>query len=129
MDKKATPQLFIALFLSIALGFLVWSFSKVFTGNDEPWDSYSSYYYIGLFLAALVPGLIGNLKQFWIWPIGVCAGELLFVVVKSLSESNPELLVMLPMTILFTLVGSLPAWIGSLVGAVLAFLIKRKEAK
>ena len=65
--------------LSIGLGLLIWALSPMLAGHREPWDAQGPYYMVSLFIAGLVPTLIEP-KRFWVWPIGVYLGQVLFII-------------------------------------------------
>mgnify|MGYP001563853319 CR=1 FL=1 len=68
--------------LSIGLGLLIWTLSPMLAGHREPWDAQGPYYMVSLFIAGLVPALIEP-KRFWVWPIGVYLGQVLFIIGAS----------------------------------------------
>lgn len=72
--------------LSVGLGFLIWVLSPMLAGHREPWDAQGHYYMVSLFIAGLVPAFIEP-RRFWVWPIGVYLGQVLFIIgVSSLWE-------------------------------------------
>ena len=74
LNKNTT----ITVFLSAIFGALIWIFSPLFTGQIEPWDSQSSYYYISLFSAGVVAGFAYPKRTGAVFS-GVVLGQFLYL--------------------------------------------------
>ena len=80
LNKNTT----ITVFLSAIFGALIWIFSPLFTGQIEPWDSQSSYYYISLFSTGVVVGFAYP-KRIGAVFSGVVLGQFLYLSLFLLS--------------------------------------------
>jgi hypothetical protein len=63
--------------MALLLGIAIWWTSPWITGQDEPWDADGRYYVWALFAAGFVATVFLP-KAFWVAPIGVCMGQLLY---------------------------------------------------
>lgn len=70
----------IALIISTIFGAAIWALSLVITGETEPWDAQSAYYYSALFVAGFILGIIRPVK-IWIYPFGIYIGQLLYAII------------------------------------------------
>lgn len=68
------------LSFSAFLGALIWALSPTITGQAEPWDSESAYYFIALFLAGALAALPGK-RPVWAIYVGIILGQLLFILI------------------------------------------------
>lgn len=104
----------ISLLLAVGLGAAIWAVSPVVTGSAEPWDAESPYYFVSLFVAGAVVGL---LCPWHIWSafLGIVVGQLVYLLV--FLSSGP----LLPLGVVFLLGYGLL----SLLGAILASRLRR----
>ena len=65
------------LSIGTLLGMAIWWTSPVITGHTEPWDVEGRYYLGALAVAGFVASLALP-KAFWVAPIGVVVGQLLY---------------------------------------------------
>ena len=63
--------------VGLLLGMAIWWTSPMFTGHEEPWDAEFRYYVGVLFLGGFVAAIFLP-KAFWVAPIGVYVGQLLY---------------------------------------------------
>lgn len=80
MEKSIKKDFYINLSLSAFLGALIWAFSPSITGQAEPWDAESAYYYIALFIAGIISALPGK-EPAWAIYVGVILGQFLYILV------------------------------------------------
>lgn len=109
--------------LSIGFGLLIWALSPILACHREPWDAEGPYYMISLFIAGLVPALIEP-RQFWIWPIGVYLGQILFIVGGSFLWTSAGANLAVVGVVLLVLY-MLPTIIGAGVGAAIRKIAKK----
>ena len=64
--------------LSAILGALIWALSPTITGQAEPWDAESAYYFVALFFAGALAAVPGK-RPVWAIYIGIILGQLLFI--------------------------------------------------
>jgi len=84
---------FIFSFLvSGVLGALIWLFSPYVTGVIEPWDSKTPYYFICLFSAGFITGILIP-HNFWPILLGVVSGQLFYMLVFLPAGSLGPLIV------------------------------------
>ena len=69
-----------AFLAASATAFAVWALSPFLTGYQEPWDAPGIYYYVALFLAGALSGLIAA-KPLWAHYAGGIVGQLLYALV------------------------------------------------
>jgi len=106
----------ISFSLAAGLGAAIWAVSPVVTGSAEPWDAESPYYFVSLFVAGAIVGLLCPRH---IWPafLGTVIGQLVYLLVYP--PSGP----LLPLGVLFLLGYGLL----SLLGAVLVSRLRRRS--
>ncbi len=106
----------IAISLSFAagLGAVIWAVSPIATGSAEPWDAESPYYFVSLFVAGAIVGLLCP-RNIWSAFFGIVVGQLVYLLV--FLPSGP----LLPLGVLFLLGYGLL----SLLGAALASRFRR----
>jgi hypothetical protein len=78
MEKSIKKDTYINLSLSAFLGALIWALSPTITGEAEPWDSDSIYYYAALFVAGVISAIPGK-KPVWAIYVGIILGQFLFI--------------------------------------------------
>ena len=80
--SKSRRQKIISILTGIALGFLVWTFSSIITGEPEPWDAEKNekYYPIALFLAGFIAS-IPCPKRYLLATLGIYLGQMLFLLI------------------------------------------------
>ncbi len=100
------------------LGIVIWWASPMVTGHDEPWDAGGKYYLGTLFLAGFVATIFLP-KAFWVAPIGVYVGQLLF----GLYLYDPESASLWPIGMVLAIFYCLAALAGSLMCAILMWLV------
>jgi hypothetical protein len=99
----------ISLFLAVGLGAAIWAVSPVVAGFAEPWDADSLYYFVSLFVAGAIVGLLCP-RHIWSAFSGIVVGQLIYLLL--FLPSGP----LLPLGLVFLLGYGLL----SLLGAVLA---------
>jgi hypothetical protein len=111
-------QAFVVFSVGLLLGMAIWWTSPVLTGHEEPWDAEGRYYVWALFVAgAVATGFLP--KAFWVAPIGVYVGQLLY----GLYLYEPATASMWPLGMVLAVFYSLAALAGALACAVLLWLI------
>lgn len=108
----------VVLAVGVLLGAAVWWASPLFTGHDEPWDAEGRYYVATLFVAGFV-ATIFQPKAFWVAPIGVYIGQLLFGV--YLYEPEGETL--WPLGMAWALLYCVATLAGAMACAILMWLV------
>ena len=91
----------------------------MFTGQEEPWDAEGRYYVGALFVAGFVATVFLP-KAFWVAPIGVYVGQLLF----GLYLYEPEGATLWPLGIVLAVFYCVAALAGALACAILMWLIR-----
>ena len=71
-------DILINLSLSSFLGALIWALSPAMTGQTEPWDAESVYYFAALFVAGAIAAIPG-FRPVWAIYLGIFLGQLLFI--------------------------------------------------
>ena len=106
----------ISFSVAAVLGAVIWGLSPLLTDAVEPWDAESPYYFLSLFVAG---GLVGLLcpKQIWVAYLGIVVGQLVYMLIAL--PSGP----LLPLGVLF-LFGY---GVLSLLGLALASQVRRKS--
>jgi hypothetical protein len=95
-------------------GMAIWWTSPMFTGHVEPWDAGGRYYLGALFFAGFVAAMFLP-KAFWVAPIGVYVGQILYGVYLC----NPDELTFWPLRMTLAVVECLAALAGALTCAIL----------
>lgn len=117
-SNTAVPR----LLLGAVFGWAIWAASPSLTGQVEPWDSLSGYYSASLFVAGLASTLFRPAGWFW-GPVGVFGGQVAYmwlVYFPSLSQGDP---IIFPAPIALALFGTVQAFAGGLLGAVIGFVV------
>ena len=84
------------------LGFLIWMFSFVVTGNIEPWDSETPYLSIALAASSLALSL--TFKKEWLCiTLGLIFGQLAYMLLV-LGDPGPLILVGIVITFVWTFI-------------------------
>ena len=106
----------ISFSVAAVFGAVIWGLSPLLTDAVEPWDAESPYYFLALFVAG---GLVGLLcpKHIWVTYLGVVVGQLVYMLIAL--PSGP----LLPLGVLF-LFGY---GVLSLLGLALASQVRRKS--
>ena len=101
----------ISLLIGIAIGFLIWEFSHIFTGEIEPWDAEknSKYYFIALFLAGFFVSMPYP-NQYLMVVLGIFLGQICFL---KLFQYGPLFGVGILMIAFYTLVALLGAFFAN----------------
>ncbi len=99
------------------LGMAIWWLSPTFTDELEPWDAAGWYYPGSLFAAGFVATLIRP-RVFLAAPVGVCAGQVLFLVYLY----HPPTFSFLPLGLLFAFIYSFAALAGAFSAALLTWV-------
>jgi len=113
------------ILLAVASGAAIWSFSPNFTGHAEPWDARGPYYWIALFVAGVLVGLVEP-KKFLTTSLWVVAGQALYVLVVSVA-ANKDIGLLFPMGLLAMLLLSAPCYVGAFLGSRIS--TNHKESK
>ena len=84
----------ISFTVAAALGTAIWGLSPLITEAVEPWDAESPYYFVSLFIAG---GLVGLLcpRLIWVAFLGIVVGQLAYMLI--VLPSGP----LLPLGVLF----------------------------
>ncbi|MCH5372808.1 MAG: hypothetical protein JJ992_02440 [Planctomycetes bacterium] len=104
--------------VGLLLGMAIWWTSPMFTGKAEPWDAAGRYYVWALF-AAGAASTIFLPKAFWLAPIAVYVGQLLF----CLYIYEPEGASLWPLGMVVAVFYGVAALAGALGCALLMWLI------
>lgn len=104
--------------VGVLLGVAVWWASPTFTGHDEPWDA-DGRYYVGTLFAAGFAATLFLPKAFWVAPIGVYVGQLLF----GLYLYEPEGTSLWPLGMVLAVFYGLAALAGAMACAILIWLV------
>ena len=109
-------DMIIGFLVAALLGAVIWGLSPLITEAVEPWDAESPYYFLSLFVAG---GLVGLLcpRHIWVAYLGIVVGQLAYMLIAL--PSGP----LLPLGVLF-LFGY---GVLSLLGLVVASLVRRKS--
>ena len=110
MNMKQYPKI-----LAATLGASIWALSPMMTGKAEPWDSAGPYYWVALFIAGLIVGLIEP-EKFLTTSLWVVAGQALAILGGVLFEGK-DMGLFFPMGLMALLLLSAPCYIGAYVGA------------
>jgi len=105
--------------VSLLLGMAIWWASPLCTGHDEPWDAGGRYYVGSLFVAGFVASFFLP-KAFWVAPIGLYMGQLLF----GLYLYEPEGATLWPFGMVLAIIYCLAALAGALACAVLMWVVR-----
>ena len=107
----------ISFTLAAVLGAVIWGLSPLMTQTVEPWDAKSPYYFLSLFVAG---GLVGLLcpRHIWAAYLGIVVGQLVYMLI--VLPSGP----LFPLGVLFLFEYSLL----SVLALVLASQIRRKSS-
>jgi hypothetical protein len=70
-----SPRVWITVFVSAAVGALVWALSPWLTGHQEPWDAAGIYYVVALFVGGFVAGLLSP-RPLWAHYVGALIGQM-----------------------------------------------------
>ena len=72
----------ITISLSVAAGFgaLIWAISPIITGEIEPWDAESPYYFVSLLVAGLIVGALIP-RHVWAVLLGIVVGQLVYMLI------------------------------------------------
>lgn len=108
----------VVLAVGVLLGMAIWWASPMITGHGEPWDAEGGYYFGTLFVAGFVAAIFLP-KAFWVAPIGVYIGQLLF----GLYFYDPEGVSLWPIGMVLAVFHCLAALGGALVCAILMWLL------
>ena len=104
--------------VGLLLGMAIWWTSPALTGKPEPWDAEGRYYLGALFVAGAVATVFLP-KAFWLAPIGVYVGQLLF----CLYVYEPEGASLWPLGMVLAVFYCIAALAGALACALLMWLI------
>ena len=113
-------DLIISILVSGTLGALIWLFSPYATGMTEPWDAETPYYFICLFSAGLITGILCP-RHIWVVLPSIVIGQLLFMFIL-LPASNLGPLIIIG--VLFMFLYGLLTLFGAFAGAATRRFIK-----
>jgi hypothetical protein len=105
--------------VGLLLGMAIWWTSPALTGKPEPWDAEGRYYLGALFVAGAFATVFLP-KAFWLAPIGVYVGQLLF----CLYVYDPEGASLWPLGMVLAVFYCIAALAGALACALLMWLIR-----
>src|SRR5262245_8285323 len=105
----------------LALGFLMWSFSKLLFGHKEPWDGNLGLYCLVqiIFSAVMV---IRFASPFWLPYVALYAGQFLFFAygfVEELVDPSKGTASLAPLGVIALLIFTLPTFVGAGLGSFL----------
>ncbi len=109
---------FVVFAAGLILGMAVWWTSPLFTGHAEPWDAEGRYYVGALFVAGFIATIFLP-KAFWVAPIGVYVGQLLYGVYLY----DPESASLWPLGMVLAVFYCVAAFAGALACAMSMWLI------
>lgn len=66
-------------FLALFSGILIWALSTSITGQQEPWDSETPYYFVSLFVSGAIFGAIKPIRLHR-WVVAIFIGQLISLV-------------------------------------------------
>ena len=92
-------------------GWLIWGLSPTLTGQQEPWDSTTGYYFASLFISGLLVSTL-CFRFFWIVPIALIVGQIAFVEINF----HPAGQTIFPSFVAVPIFATIPAFAGSLCG-------------
>ena len=87
-------------------------------GHDEPWDAEGRYYFYALLAAGFVSSLF-LARAFWVAPIGVFVGQLLFCIYLA----EPDGVALWPLGMIVAILYCSVALVGGLAGAVFTWIV------
>lgn len=70
----------ISLSVAAGLGAGIWALSPVITGQVEPWDAESPYYFVSLLVAGAIVGAVIP-RHVWVVFLGVVAGQVIYMLI------------------------------------------------
>jgi hypothetical protein len=74
-----STQDYVVFLLALISGILIWALSSLITGQQEPWDSGSPYYFISLFVSGAVFGAIKP-ARYSRWVLAIFIGQLIALI-------------------------------------------------
>ena len=83
-NTKITSKDYVVYSLAVIAGILIWVLSPTITGQQEPWDSESSYYFVSLFIAGAFCGALHPIK-IWRWAVAIYFGQLLAAMIVAMG--------------------------------------------
>ena len=98
----------ITISLSVAAGFgvLIWVMSPVITGEIEPWDAESPYYFVSLLVAGLIVGALIP-RHVWAVLLGIVVGQLIYMLIfLPLGPLTPLGIIFMAVYGLLSLIGA-----------------------
>ncbi|MEZ5541091.1 MAG: hypothetical protein R3F42_03510 [Pseudomonadota bacterium] len=103
----------ICLLIGIVLGALIWGLSPPITGEIEPWDSDSAYYWIALFFSGVI-GYISYPRSLVFTITGIYLGQVIYSLIYALG---PLSLFGIVVTGFYSLIALLGGWMTKLLMA------------
>jgi len=100
----------ISILVSGILGALIWAFSPYATGMAEPWDAETPYYFICLFSAGFITGILCP-RHIWAVLLGIVIGQLLYMLI--FLPLGPLIIIGVPFMFLYGLLALLGAFSGA----------------
>ena len=107
----------ISFSVAAVLGAAIWAISPAVLGVVEPWDAESPYYYVSLFVAGVLVGLVVP-RHVWVVLIGVVAGQLVYML--AVLPKGP----MLPLGVVFLFGYGVLALVGAFLSAKLRCVVQ-----
>ena len=99
----------ISLLVSGTLGALIWFFSPYATGMAEPWDAETPYYFVSLFGAGLIAGILCPRHILAVF-LGIVIGQLLYMLI--FLPLGPLIIIGVPFMFGYGLLALLGAFLG-----------------
>ena len=100
----------ISILVSGTLGALIWLFSPYATGMDEPWDAEMPYYFICLFSAGFITGILCP-RHIWAVLLGIVIGQLLYMLI--FLPLGPLIVIGIPFMFGYGVLALLGAFLGA----------------
>lgn len=116
-EMRASKTEYVVLGLSLFLGASIWILSPLITGHEEAFDA-GAYYWIALLAAGMIPALLEP-RRFYIWPLPVIGGQILFTLPATLNSPFG------PLGWIFILILSPVIFVGSFVGFLTMKVVSR----
>jgi hypothetical protein len=79
-DILITKRISIGFVASAIFGAVIWHYSPEFSGEIEPWDSDSPFYFWSLLSSGLIVGFVINPEKLWPVVLGTAIGQFLYSV-------------------------------------------------
>jgi hypothetical protein len=123
----------VVLSVALLLGMAIWWTSPLFTGHEEPWDAQGRYYVWALFVAGFA-ATVFRPKAFWLAPVGVCIGQLVYCRYFFETEGDALWLLGMVLIVVYSIVALAGAvgcamliWLSRLPLGVVRFVLRKRS--